>query len=47
MTHNPNKTEVQLSATSGASTIDTASYINNKNTVHNNSEPENEGNDIH
>ena len=45
--HNPNETEEQMSETPEASTFDTASYIDNKNTVNYNGKTENEGNNIH
>ena len=46
-THNPDKTEEQMSGTPEALTIDNASYTDNKNTVNNNGKTENKGNNIH
>ena len=46
-THNPHQTEEQTSGTPEASTIDAASYTDNKSTANNNGKTENEGNDTH
>ena len=45
--YNPDETVEQTSETPEASTIDAASYTDNKSTVHNNGKTKNGGNDIH
>ena len=45
--HNPDEADEQTSGTPEVSTIDAASYTDNKSTVNNNGETENDGNDIY